>query len=77
MEGKVPNKPPYSFFDAPIPRVNKEMFPVDPAIIGRSIPRPCRPIGQISQKYAHTPIKTLQQGFHEVRYSSCQSNLFD
>ncbi|EAX86675.1 hypothetical protein TVAG_527190 [Trichomonas vaginalis G3] len=65
MDSRVPNRPSYSFFDAPIPKVNKEMFPIDPAIIGRSIPRPSRPIGQISHRYANKPIKTIQPERHE------------
>lgn len=77
MSTNIPRKAPYSFFDAPLPRVNKEMFPVDPAILGRSIPRPCRPIGQISKRFANTPIKTLQPECHEVRRSCCQSNMFE
>ena len=49
----------FSFFDAPLPHYNEPMFRVDPAISGRKIVRPSRPIGRISTRYATKPIKTI------------------
>ena len=65
----------FSFFDAPHPRYNKELFIMDPAIIGRNLPRPGRPIGQISEKYSKKPVKFLTPCECEVS-SPRRLNLF-
>ena len=36
----------FSFFDAPLPRTSDIVFAIDPAMVGRSLPRPSRPIPQ-------------------------------
>lgn len=45
MEGESPEDSPYSLFVAPYPRTTGHVFISDPASIGRTIPRPNRPIG--------------------------------
>ena len=55
-----------SFFDAPIPRYNKQLYKIDPAIIGPNLPRPGRPIGQISERYSAKPLKCMAPGECEI-----------
>ena len=45
-----------SFFDAPLPRYAPGMFKVDPAIIGKQLQRPSRPITQVSRYSQKTMI---------------------
>ena len=65
----------FSFFDAPLPKYNQRIFKVDPAIIGRSLQRPSRPINQFSAKYGTMPLKCVAPGEREVA-SHCRQELF-
>ena len=67
MEGKGTTKTnQFSFFDAPLPHYNEQMFIKDPAIIGRQIQRPSRPLGQVSQRYSGKTIKSMAPVVQEV-----------
>ena len=74
MERVAQNQKQFSFFDAPTPRYNGQLFARDPAVIGKSITRPSRPIPQVNPRYCQHPVKSMALGGQEV--CSSRGSLF-